>query len=58
MPINNDPFGIVEDTFTDTMEKIKTARETANRIADSVEDLRSSVEKHEVRLCLSSFKSP
>jgi hypothetical protein len=57
MPGINDLFGVVESTFDDTMKNIKTARESADHIADRAEELGSSFEEHEVRLCLSSFES-
>jgi hypothetical protein len=55
--ITSDLFGIVDSTFDDTMKSIKTARESADHIANRAEELGLSFEEHEVGLCLSSFKS-
>ncbi len=40
----------LDGTFNDRMKDILAAKESANRIADRVEELRSFFEEHEVRV--------
>ena len=42
-------FKNLEDTFESSVKKIKTAGESADRVADGVEKLVSSFDEHEVR---------
>lgn len=46
-------FQTLEDTFESSIKSIKTASESADRIADGVKDLVSSFDEHEVRVLIS-----